>query len=271
MTDTSGTSGWNISAYNAAAYLEALGLSREEPSADYLARLHEAHVSTFPFTSVNVLLGDHPGVAAETIFEQVVVRRRGGYCLEHASLMAGVLEQLGFQVTRRFGRVHTADNSRSHMCLFVTVEGRTFLCDPGFGYSVRRPLEVAESARVDQGGREFCLERDGRFWRLVRDGAVQHIIDDLPVMPVDVPTTHEYLKTGFGSFSSMLMALRYTPEGHVTVAGTARTVRRDGEPTEHEKLTIDAAIDVVKALGVSLDGDRETRLHQVLESDGKRR
>lgn len=256
---------WDTDAYDVDAYLDALGLDKREPSLDYLGDLHQRHVETFPFTSVNVLIGNHPGVDPATAFDQLVTRRRGGYCLEHAQVFAGVVEKLGFTAERRFGRVHTPDNSRSHMTVLVTLDGRTYLCDPGFGFSIRRPLPLVDGSRINQGGRVFSLARDTRTWTLYRDGTVQHIIDDLPVAPVDVATAHAYLQHGFGPFSSKLMAMRYRPDGHETVTGTSRTVRIDDQPTAHDTLSAEEALVAVENLGVSLDGDRRERLRRALE------
>ena len=46
------------------AYLARVGADAEPPSYDALARLQAAHVRTFPFDHIDVLLDQHPGVAA---------------------------------------------------------------------------------------------------------------------------------------------------------------------------------------------------------------
>src|SRR5699024_11809570 len=76
----------------------------------------------------------------------------GGYCFEHVQLMAGVLERLGLGVRRRLGRVHSEQNTRTHMCLDVELDDRHWMMDPGFGLSLTGPIPRSEERRV---GREW--------------------------------------------------------------------------------------------------------------------
>lgn len=127
---------WRTELFDLPAYFQATGVVHGEPSLEMLTRLHEAHVRTFPFANVDVLLGHAHGVDPETVQDQLVRRRRGGYCFEHAQIFAAALEHLGFTVRRALGRVHRIDNSRTHMTVVVQAEGRRWLCDPGFGFSL---------------------------------------------------------------------------------------------------------------------------------------
>lgn len=257
---------WNIDVFDLDEYLTTIGLDKHEPSPSYLGALHKGHVETFPFTSVNMLLGDHPGVSPSVAFDQLVRLKRGGYCLEHAQVFAGIAERLGFKVERRFGRVHSPQNTRSHMTVLITVDHKTYLCDPGFGFSIRQPLPLVDGAKVNQGGRVFSLQRHDTNWCLYRDGSLQHIIDNLVPVPVDVATCHAFLEQGFGPFTSKLMAMRHTTEGHITVTENSKTVRSNEKATVREEISIEEAIDNVVELGVSLDHDRRTRLLQVLNT-----
>ena len=47
-------------------YLERTGAVAEPPSHAALSRLLLAHVTTFPFDTIDVLLGQHPGVGLAT-------------------------------------------------------------------------------------------------------------------------------------------------------------------------------------------------------------
>ena len=61
---------WGIDEYDVPEYLLCIGQSEAvhgEPSADLLRDLHRAHVETLPFSNVQVLLGDHPGVSPSSV------------------------------------------------------------------------------------------------------------------------------------------------------------------------------------------------------------
>lgn len=61
---------------------------------------------------------------------------------------------------------------------------------------------------------------------------------------------------------------RYVEGGHVMITRDARTVRRDGEPTEHEEITLGQAFEAIAELGYPLDRDTVWELEQVLDSTG---
>ena len=52
---------------------------------------------TFTFDNIDVLLGTHPGVTLDAVQAKFVTRGRGGYCFEHGTLFAAVLERLGYR------------------------------------------------------------------------------------------------------------------------------------------------------------------------------
>ena len=268
---------WQVHEFNVEEYLAAVGLGREEPGLDYLGRLHEAHVATFPFTNVDVLLGRHPGVAPATVGDRLLRRGTGGYCLEQVQLFAGVLEQLGFTVRRRFGRARSPENPRSHLTDAVTLGDTEYLCDPGFGFSIQRPLPFLDGAVLTRGGRTFTLrsvgEGPGQVWQFSRDGVFQHQVDLLPVQPVDVATCHAFLGSGFGPFTTSLMATRFIPGGHITVTHHSRTVRMDGAETVFEELAPAQVVEAVGELGVDLGEGKAEALREKgreLQAGGRR-
>src|SRR5262245_13631913 len=119
---------WQIEDLDLAAYLERVGVGRREPSLEALAELHAAHVRTFPFENLDVLLRQHPGVALKEVQAKFVDRGRGGYCFEHGTLFSAVLEHLGYDIERHLGRVgDPALTPRSHFTIVVTLDGRRYL------------------------------------------------------------------------------------------------------------------------------------------------
>ena len=134
---------WDLDELDLPAYLRAVGVPSREPSLLALAELHEAHVRTFPFENLDVLLRQHPGVSLTAVQEKFVGRGRGGYCFEHGTLFSAVLERSGYDVRRHLGRVGDATLAgRTHFVVEVVLDGRRLLCDPGFGMSLLQPIPL---------------------------------------------------------------------------------------------------------------------------------
>ena len=126
-------------------YLAALGLAPDEPSTGLLGELVRRHVATFAFSSVGPRLGDDLPLDVESLYDRIVVRRRGGYCFEQNGLMYEVLRDLGFAVDLCLARViHNQDThpALTHRVSIVRVDGVDAVVDVGFGPQ-GPPLPVA--------------------------------------------------------------------------------------------------------------------------------
>jgi arylamine N-acetyltransferase len=261
---------WQIDALDLAAYLARVGVVPREPSRAALDELHEAHVRTFTFDNIDVLLGTHPGVTLDAVQAKFVTRGRGGYCFEHATLFAAVLERLGYDVRRLLGRVGPPSRSpRTHCVIEVTLDGERLLADPGFGMSVMRPIPLEDGAEDDYGWRHQVRRSDptvsGPGWELhrlrERGWELMHTTDELPVQPVDVLMGHHYTSTYPSShFRHGLMLARHGKGRHTTVSADAVTIRRPGEPTEHRDLRDGELEELLHELEVPLTPDEEARL-----------
>jgi N-hydroxyarylamine O-acetyltransferase len=265
---------WDTDRLDLAGYLARIGVAPGDPSRELLDELHEAHVRTFTFDNIDVLLDQHPGVGLDAVQAKFVGRGRGGYCFEHATIFAAALQRLGYDVRRRLGRVGDPDagtqQGRTHMVVEVVLDGQRLLCDPGFGMSRLRPIVLADGAEDDHGGWRYRVRRTpDHGWALDRhrDGAweVTHTTDELDVLPVDVVLGHHYTSTFPGShFRSGLMLARHLPGRHVVVTHEAVTIRTPGEPTEHRALATGELAEWLVTLEVPLTGDEERRLlHRV--------
>jgi arylamine N-acetyltransferase len=265
------TDEWQIDLLDLDGYLERLGVPAREPSRSALAELHEAHVRTFTFDNIDVLLGQHPGVALGEVQKKFVGRGRGGYCFEHSTIFAAALERLGYRLQRHLGRVGGPDagtqQGRTHMVVEVVLDGEWLLCDPGFGMSLLRPIPMADGAEDDYlpGWRYRLRRTDAGGWALDRlreqGWEVGHITDELEVRPVDVVMGHHYTSTYPGShFTSGLMVAKHVPGRHVTMTHESLTIRTPGEPTEHRPLRDGEIEEWLETLEVGLLPDEHLRL-----------
>lgn len=264
---------WGVDRLDLDAYLARIGVVARPPSRAALDELHEAHVRTFTFDNVDVLLETHPGVDLDAVQAKFVGRGRGGYCFEHTTLLGAALQRLGYTVERRLGRVGDPPTGRTHCVLVVTLDGERLLADPGFGLSLLRPIPLADGAQDDYGGWTYQVRSvrlgNGRGWALYRQRdsgwELMHCHDELPVLPIDLVIAHHYTSTHpQAQFRKGLMLTRHQPGRHTAVTDSTVTIRRPGQPTEHREISVFEAIDLLRELAVPLTEDELLRLTDTL-------
>lgn len=261
------TDDWQVDRLDLDGYLHRVGVSAQPCSRTALDQLHEAHLRTFTFDNIDILLDQHRGVGLDAVQEKFVGRGRGGYCFEHAALFAAVLERLGYVVERRLGRV--GEQARTHCFVVVSLDGDRLLADPGFTLSLIRPLPLQDGATDDHGGWTFRLRQVPlgavRGWALHRqrgeEWELMHTHDELPVRPVDVLAGHHYTSTYPPiHFRNGLIVARHGHREHTTLTHVAVTVRRAGGPTEHRPIEADEVRTWLHRMQVPLTTAEEDRL-----------
>jgi N-hydroxyarylamine O-acetyltransferase len=168
-----------------------------------LRHLHFAHATSIPFENLDILLGRGISLELDALEAKLVAARRGGYCYEHNTLFAAVLEHIGFKVTGLAARVRMGTGQirpRSHMLLAVTVDGEPWLADVGFGgagllYPIR--LEPAEPAEPALWCHRVRAEGDLRVLQTLRaDGWLDLYAFSLePQFAVDYEVANHYTAT----------------------------------------------------------------------------
>src|SRR5579871_5528669 len=138
-----------------------------------LAQLLDHHMRSIPFENLDVLLGRPPRLDLASLQRKLVAGHRGGYCFEHSTLMAAVLERLGFTIARHSARVTMrtprGEAPRTHMFLTVALPKVTVMIDPGFGGQASR-LPVPLGGRAgdytfhDEGGLHVLRLRGEELW-----------------------------------------------------------------------------------------------------------
>ena len=226
-------------AFRMDAYLDRVGYTGERtPTREVLEELHLAHATHIPFENLDILLGRPIRLDLESLQAKLVEGRRGGYCFEHNTLFAAVLEQLGFPVTRLAARVRlgaTRVSPRTHMLLEVEAEGGPYLADVGFGgEGLLRPLALRPDQVTRQFGRDFRLAQAGGHWVLQsRQGSTwldYYAFTREPQYPADFEVANHYTSTYPAShFVKTLTAQRQTPEARFVLRGREFTVVRGGE------------------------------------------
>lgn len=118
-------------------YLQTLDLEDRKLDFEFLRDVVSRHLATFAFSSVGCQLGDDLPLDFESLYQRIVIGRRGGYCFEQNGLLYGVLEELGFSPKLFLGRViHNQDihPGLTHRISMVEYDGKHYVLDVGFGY-----------------------------------------------------------------------------------------------------------------------------------------
>ncbi|MDX1645163.1 MAG: arylamine N-acetyltransferase [Thermoanaerobaculia bacterium] len=225
-------------------YFERVGAGPVETDLSGLARLHAAHLAAIPFENIDVWLGRDIQLDLDSLERKLVRGRRGGYCFEHNTLFAAVLRQVGFEVSTLEARVRppgaTEPLPRTHMVLVVTIAGRRWLADVGFGGD--GPLEPVtidgeESEQADAAYRvEEELDAVSVLRRCSREGWRDlYAFSTRPALPIDFEVANHYTSTHPSSvFRRTLTVQRSDGEGRRILRGRSYTLRRGSEEERRE-------------------------------------
>lgn len=86
-----------------AKYFKRVGLDSRptyQTGIELLTRLQQHQLTHIPFESLSLhySVDRQVSIDLQDLYDKIVLRKRGGYCLENNAFFAGVLRSLGFQV-----------------------------------------------------------------------------------------------------------------------------------------------------------------------------
>jgi len=252
-----------MAAFDLDRYLTRIGWRGSRAATfDTLAGVLRAHMTAIPFENIDVLLGRGIRIDLDSVAAKIVDARRGGYCFEHGTLCQAALTALGFAPVAHAARVimlrRREDAPLTHMVLTVSVGGRTFVLDPGFGGHaplVPVPLEEGQDVR-DGTDRHRMVRRDGE-WVLEAwvDGAYVALWTTSlhRAEPVDFLMANHFVSTyPVSPFVTSLMLRAFSPRGRVSMMNRDLTVRH-GISVEKTVLTDRAALRSILATDFGFD------------------
>ena len=265
-----------------AAYLRHIGLpaQRATPTVAALRRLHRAHVDAIPFNSVSTALGRVPALDLPTLERRMVAERRGGYCLEHVTLFAAVLDALGFGAEVRLCLVGEPEEARPPTHLTVLArpvdDERRWMADVGFGVGVLGPVPVplspgtgepvrhggwAHRADLTADGRIVLLERGAEGWQ-----ALHAMVDEEPD-DAEVAESNRWVALQPRSpFAGRLIAMRTTEDRRERLVGRRVIISTADGRELVEELTASEALDALeRRFGVATDGEDRAALERLLD------
>jgi N-hydroxyarylamine O-acetyltransferase len=219
------------------AYLERINYEGSLlPTFETLRDLQLAHLLTVPFENLSIHASEPILLQDKSLFDKIVLRRRGGFCYELNGLFANLLRQLGFSVTLLSAGVAKKDGGFGpdfdHMTLMVLLEDR-WLVDVGFGDSFRQPLLIDRRDAQAQGERSYQIGDDGNYLILrendgVNDWKAQYRFTLRPHKLADYAEMCHYHQTSPKSiFTQQRICSRARPDGRVTLSDM-RLIETDG-------------------------------------------
>jgi N-hydroxyarylamine O-acetyltransferase len=243
------------------AYFERIGLDAPPPvTTEGLAMLLAAHRRSIAFENLDVRLGRGIRIDGDSVFDKLVTRRRGGYCFEQNRLLADMLRALGFAVRPLLARVRLGAPEdvvpmRSHVTLLVTLDGRDWIAEGGFGGSDLPALPLEDgAAATSPDGASHRLRRVGERgslsgeWLIERAGAhgatdgraaphedwqAQYSFDLAQVAPDDLEQANHWTSTRPATrFTSLHIASIVLANGFASLTDRALTVHRNGLRSE---------------------------------------
>ncbi|WP_298750166.1 arylamine N-acetyltransferase [uncultured Arcobacter sp.] len=143
-------------------YLKTLGFDKQISSLDEITHLIKAHLKTFSFSSMTVLLKDEISLDINKIYEKIVINKRGGYCFEHNKLFFVVLSELGFDVKSYMARVVNNTNNivpKTHRFTILNFNDERYLIDVGIGFrSPCVPVKIIDEFTPSHLGISYCVK-----------------------------------------------------------------------------------------------------------------
>ncbi len=263
-----------------AAYRRRVGLHAGPlpPTVATLRRLHRAHVDAIPFVSVQSALGIVPDLDLETLERRLVTDGRGGYCLEHVTLYAAVLDCLGFAPALRLAAV--GGGMATHLTVLAqpSDDPRPWMSDVGFGVGILEPLPVPNEAgpgepvrrgmfehRVDRADDALVLRELGADgWREL------HVSADTAVTVEEIAEANRQVATASWSpFAGRLIAMRTDDESRERLRGTQYEITLGRAAARTTELSPAEAVEVLqRRFGVALDPQERSALVELLDAAG---
>jgi N-hydroxyarylamine O-acetyltransferase len=222
-------------------YLARVGLSKSpEPDEEGLREMHSAQAFSIPFENLDIHLGRGISLKMEALVSKLINQRRGGYCFELNGIFHLALKSLGFTVRPLLARVlygRKDPGARTHQVLIVTISGRDWLADSGFGGpGLCLPLPIVPDQIGEQYGERYRLRRDSVYGMVLQRESQDSFVDLYsfderePTLDVDIDMANHFTSTWPASIFRLhrMCSLRKL-WGRVTLSDMELTIHRNGQ------------------------------------------
>lgn len=157
---------------NTELYLKRIGFEGVVKN-DYntLKQIQYNHLLTVPYENIDITSKKPLRLDSQSLYEKIVVDRRGGYCFELNGALGALLRALDFSVTdcmARFLKGETEIPMRRHRVLKVNCDDGLFLCDVGVGMdSPIYPVKLDTDEIQHIGNEQYKVTKDDFFGTVI--------------------------------------------------------------------------------------------------------
>lgn len=249
-------------------YLERIGLKEfPKPDEEGLKQAHAAQAFSIPFENFDIHLGRLISLKPEDLAAKLIYGKRGGYCFELNGIFHLALKSLGFSVQPVLARVlygRSDPGARTHQVLVVTISGRKWLADIGFGGpGLRLPLPMVVDRFEEQYGERYRLRQDPTYGMILQKESKNAIVDLYSfdererTMDVDIDMANHFTATWPDSiFRLHRMCALPKPWGRITLVDMELSIYRDGQSTIRTLSPGSSYMDAItQNFGISLNVD----------------
>ncbi|MBX2989705.1 MAG: arylamine N-acetyltransferase [Bacteroidetes bacterium] len=245
------------------AYLRRINFSSSlKANSDTLRNLHRSHMMSVPFENLDIHTGTEILLDESRFFEKIVNRNRGGFCYELNGLFAGLLREIGFDVTLCSAQVFQEERpgpEYDHLTLIVHLD-EPWLADVGFGDSFLEPLGMNSAVDQVHGGIAYRISDDGEavtLWRRKPEGKdePQYIFNKKPRLLSEFSGMCTYHQTSpLSHFTRKRICSLAMPDGRITLSDNRLILASNGKRTERELTDFEYKVALNEHFGIDLDG-----------------
>ncbi|XP_034282326.1 arylamine N-acetyltransferase, pineal gland isozyme NAT-3-like [Pantherophis guttatus] len=145
--------------------------SQEKTDLETLTEVFQHHISAVPFENLSLHCGETIQLDLESVYDKIVKHSHGGWCMENNQLLFWAFQTMGYEVGLLGARVYVPERKAynqdvTHVLIKVTLEGKTYIVDGGFGvaYQMWQPMELISQKNQPQTPGIFCFTEKGGVW-----------------------------------------------------------------------------------------------------------
>lgn len=220
--------------FNMDAYLERIGYrGKLDISLETLKELHIAHTFSIPFENLDIYFNRAPLLDKETLFNKLVVMKRGGYCFEMNGLFSMVLREIGFKVKDLLA------GGRLHQVLMVELDDKKYLVDVGYGNDgIAAPLLIEAGIEQEQFTNTYRFITNPNYGYMLQrkvgdEFQPMYVFTLQECSPMDYLISNHFTATYPESFfKKMKFCTMPTNKGRITLTDAHLKIIENGEVTQ---------------------------------------
>ncbi|XP_044284006.1 arylamine N-acetyltransferase, pineal gland isozyme NAT-3-like [Varanus komodoensis] len=136
-----------------------------------LAAIFLCHIRAVPFENLSIHCDEPIMLELEAIYDKIVKRNRGGWCLENNQLLFWAFQMMGYEVSLLGSCSYdpiteTYNESLNHLILKVVIGGHIYIVDGGFGVACQmwQPMELVSGKDQPQSPGIFRFTEADGVW-----------------------------------------------------------------------------------------------------------